>query len=158
MILSSVKGTDRKTKGLPMNEATPTPEVTLADRYDSTALIVLNPSEYVEKSALDLNYDLRRLETYRSIANKQTSGIEAVKEYLVDNYDELEGHADSIAELLDIELTREVEYSVSITATVTVTIKPGDDAESIISDNLYVESNHSDITVDDYNVDYTNEA
>lgn len=141
-----------------MNEATPTPEVTLADRYDSTAVIVLNPSEYVEKSALDLNYDLRRLESFRSIANTQTSNIESVKEYLIENYDELGGHADSIAELLDIELTQEVEYTVTMTATVTVTIKPGDDADSLISDSLYIESNDSNVTVDDCTVDYSNEA
>lgn len=141
-----------------MNEATPTPEVTLADRYDSTARIVLNPSDYVEKSALDLNYDLRRLESFRSIANNQTSNIESVKEYLIDNYDELEGHADSIAELLDIELTREVQYSVSMSVTVTVSVKPNDDVDSILADNLFVDSNHGDITVDDYTVDYANEA
>jgi hypothetical protein len=143
-----------------MNEATPTPaEPTLGNRYDSTAVIVLQTSgEFVEKSALDLNYDLRRLESFRSIANNQTSNIESVKEYLIENYDELGGHADSIAELLDIELTREVEYTVTMTATVTVTIKPGDDADSLISDSLYIESNDSNVTVDDCTVDYTNEA
>jgi hypothetical protein len=84
--------------------------------------------------------------------------IESVKEYLLDNYDELESHADEIASLLDIELTREIEYSVSITATVTVTVAPGDDAESLISRNLYVESNDGNISVDDYEVDYVNES
>ena len=84
--------------------------------------------------------------------------IESVKEYLLDNYDELESHADEIASLLDIELTREIEYSVSITATVTVTVAPGDDAESLISRNIYVESNDGSISVDDYEVDYVNES
>lgn len=84
--------------------------------------------------------------------------IEAVKEYLLDNYDDLEMHADEIASLLDIELTREITYAVSMSVTVTVTLAPGDDADSIITDNLYVDSNNGNIAVDDYTVDYTNEA
>lgn len=141
-----------------MYEATPTPEVTLADRYDSTASIVLNPSEYIEKTALDLNYDLRRLDSYRSIANTQSSAIESVKDYLIENYDDLTHHADEIAQLLDIELTRDVVYTVSMTAVVTVTCSPSDDAESLINDALFIDANSNYINVDEYEVDYTNEA
>ena len=143
-----------------MNEATPTTTpATLADRYDSTAVIILSTNEdYVEKSAMDINYDLRRLDSFRSIANTQTANIESVKEYLIENYDDLGDHADAIATLLDIELSSEVEYSVSMTVTVTVTVAPGDDAESLISRNLYVESNDGNISVDDYEVDYVNES
>lgn len=143
-----------------MNEATPTTTpATLADRYDSTAIIILSTNEdYVEKSAMDINYDLRRLDSFRSIANVQTANIESVKEYLLENYEDLGDHADAIATLLDIELTREVEYTVTMTATVTVTVTPGDDAESLISDNLYIDSHNSTISVDDYEVDYSNES
>jgi hypothetical protein len=143
-----------------MNDATPTATpATLADRYDSTAIIILSTNEdFVEKSAMDINYDLRRLESFRSIANTQTANIDSVKEYLLENYDELGDHADQIASLLDIELTREVEYTVTMTATVTVTVQPGDDAESLISDNLYIDSNNRNISVDDYEVDYSNES
>ena len=143
-----------------MNEATPTTTpATLADRYDSTAVIILSTNEdFVEKSAMDINYDLRRLDSFRSIANTQTANIDSVKEYLLENYEDLGNHADEIASLLDIELTREVEYTVTMTATVTVTVAPGDDAESLISDNLYIDSNNGNISVDDYEVDYSNES
>ena len=120
---------------------------------------------YIEVSPGDVNYlycDLARAnslrDSYSQMVTRQTNMIESVKEYLLDNYDELESHADEIASLLDIELTREVEYSVTMTATVTVTVAPGDDAESIISDNLYIESNSGSISVDDYEVDYSNES
>jgi porphobilinogen deaminase len=145
-----------------MNDSTPdtpaTPEVTLADRYDSTAMIVLNPSEYIEKSAIDLNFDLRRLDSYRSIANTQTSNIDSVKDYLIENYEELGDHADHIASLLDIELEREVTYSVSMSCSVTVTVKCGEDGEDLITENLYIDSSDGNISIDDYNVDTVYEA
>ena len=143
----------------------------LASRFNtSDKLIVKKPDDvasliYIEVSPVDVNYlycDLARAnahrDSYSAVATRQTNMIEAVKEYLLDNYDELESHADEIASLLDIELTREVEYTVTMTATVTVTVAPGDDAESIISDNLYIESNSGSISVDDYEVDYSNES
>lgn len=147
-----------------MNDATPTATpAPLNEQYNSFSTIILelpngNVTEFVDKTANDIEYAFRRLDTYRSIANTMTSNIEAVKEYLLENYEELETHADEIAQLLDIELTREVEYTVTMTATVTVTLTPGDDAESIISDNLYIDSNSGSISVDDYEVDYSNES
>jgi hypothetical protein len=142
----------------------------LATRFDLSSKLVAKKFEdsnliYVELSPVDVNdlfTDLARAkahrDSYSAVATRQTNMIESVKEYLLDNYDELESHADEIASLLDIELTREVEYTVTMTATVTVTVAPGDDAESIISDNLYIESNSGSISVDDYEVDYSNES
>ena len=150
--------------GLHVNESTPTATPALSEQYNSFSTIILelpvgtNVTEFVDKTANDIEYAFRRLESYRSIANNQTSAIESVKEYLLDNYDDLGHHADEIASLLDIELTREVEYTVTMTATVTVTMAPGDDAESLISDNLYIDSNNGNISVDDYTVDYSNES
>ena len=142
----------------------------LASRFDTSSKLVAKKYEdsnliYVEVSPVDVN-DLysevarakAHRDSYSAVATRQTNMIESVKEYLLDNYDELESHADEIASLLDIELTREVEYSVTMTATVTVTVAPGDDAESIISDNLYIDSNSGSISVDDYEVDYSNES
>ena len=121
--------------------------------------------EFVEVTPYDVNILFSEVarakahrDSYSAVATRQTTMIESVKEYLLDNYDDLESHADEIATLLDIELTREVEYSVTMTATVTVTVAPGDDAESLISDNLYIDSNNGNISVDDYEVDYSNES
>ena len=142
----------------------------LASRFSTSSKLIAKKFEdsnlvYIEVSPVDV-HDLysevarakAHRDSYSAVATRQTNMIESVKEYLLDNYDELESHADEIASLLDIELTREVEYSVTMTATVTVTVAPGDDAESIISDNLYIESNSGSISVDDYEVDYSNES
>ena len=142
----------------------------LASRFNISNKLIAKKVEdsnliYVEVSPVDVNElfsDVARAkahrDSYSAVATRQTNMIESVKEYLLDNYDELESHADEIASLLDIELTREIEFSVSITATVTVTVAPGDDAESLISRNIYVESNDGSISVDDYEVDYVNES
>jgi len=142
----------------------------LASRFNISSKLIAKKVEdsnliYVEVSPVDVNElfsDVARAkahrDSYSAVATRQTNMIESVKEYLLDNYDELESHADEIASLLDIELTREVEYTVTMTATVTVTVAPGDDAESIISDNLYIDSNSGSISVDDYEVDYSNES
>ena len=127
------------------------------DAIHDVTIVSYSPEAYATLES-ELAYAKSRRDTLVSVCNTQTSAIESVKEYLLDNYDDLGNHADEIASLLDIELTREVEYSVTMTATVTVTVAPGDDAESIISDNLYIDSNSGSISVDDYEVDYSNES
>jgi hypothetical protein len=139
----------------------------LATRYDDSATIIykVNPEEYKELTLNDiynidceLVYNKSRRELLESQLKDHARKLNTLQEYLIDNYDSLEMHADEIAEMFDLDLSREVTYSVSLSATVTVSVKPGEDAESLISDNLYVDSNHGDITVDDYEIDYTNES
>lgn len=136
-----------------MNESTPTTDGTTE---------VVREWEVLDAKIASLMSDLSRAESlrdsYNRVATRQTNQIDSVKDYLLENYDDLGNHADEIAQLLDIELTREVEYTVTMTATVTVTVAPGEDAESLISDNLYIDSNNGNISVDDYEVDYTNES
>ena len=140
-----------------MNESTPVP--TLAEQYDHWAPVVLElDGEFVSKTVSDLEYAYKRVDSYRSISNTMTTNIESVKNYLIENYDDLGHHADEIATLLDIELEREVTYSISMSATVTVTVKMGEDPEDLIAENLYIDSSDGNINIDDYNVDTVYEA
>jgi hypothetical protein len=145
-----------------MNEgqATPTatPDLSAQHNLFSTVILQLPVDGFVEKTVNDIEWAYKRLDSFRSIANVQTANIESVKEYLIDNYDDMGSHAGEIATLLDIELTRDVTYTVSMTATVTVTCSPDDDAESLITDALFIDANSNYINVDEYEVDYINEA
>lgn len=142
-----------------MNESTPAPVPTLAEQYDHWAPVVLElDGEFVSKTVSDLEYAYKRVDSYRSISNTMTTNIESVKNYLIENYDDLGHHADEIATLLDIELEREVTYSVSMSCSVTVTVKMGEDAEDLISENLYIDSSDGNINIDDYNIDTVYEA
>jgi porphobilinogen deaminase len=144
-----------------MNEATPaTPaEPTLAEQYNTWAPLIIEVNgEFITRTAHEVEYVFRNLDSYRSIANTQTSNIDSVKDYLIENYEELGDHADHIASLLDIELEREVTYSVSMSCSVTVTVKCGEDGEDLITENLYIDSSDGNISIDDYNVDTVYEA
>lgn len=151
-------------KGLAMNEGMerPVPPATpdLSAQHNLFSTVVLNLSDegYVEKTVNDIEWTYKRKDAFRSIADTHATNIESVKEYLIENYDELEDHADQIATMLDIELTREVEYSVSMSATVTITVAMGEDAEDIINDSLYIDSNTGTISVDNYDIDSVYEA
>ena len=95
--------------------------------------------------------------TYSTDANVQYGRINRVKDYLTENYDELEMHADEIANILQIELSLEVTYTVTMTATVTVSVPVGEDGEDILNENLYIDANHGDIVIDSYDVDSISE-
>ena len=67
-----------------------------------------------------------------------------MREYIVDNFDDLGEHAEPIAEIFSIELTKEVEVSVRVSYSLTVTV-PLNWTEDEISNNLrYPEGFESD--------------
>ena len=70
--------------------------------------------------------------------------VAQLKEYLVDNYEDLGEHAEPIAEIFSIDLTKEVEVSVRVSYSLTVTV-PLSWTEDDISNNLrYPEGFESD--------------
>ena len=139
--------------------ATPaTPDLSAQHNLYSTVVLHLSDEGYVEKTVNDIEWTYKRKDAFRSIADTHATNIESVKEYLIENYDELEDHANQIATMLDIELTREVEYSVTMSATVTITVAMGEDAEDLINDSLYIDSTTGTISVDNYDIDSVYEA
>jgi hypothetical protein len=70
--------------------------------------------------------------------------VAQLREYLVENFDDLGEHAEPIAEIFSIDLTKEVEVSVRVTYSLTVTV-PMNWTEDDISNNLrYPEGFESD--------------
>lgn len=70
--------------------------------------------------------------------------VAQLKEYLVDNYEDLGEHAEPIAEIFSIDLTKEVEVTVRVSYSLTVTV-PMNWTEDDISNNLrYPEGFESD--------------
>jgi hypothetical protein len=84
--------------------------------------------------------------------SKYRTQIENVREYLIENYDDLESHADEIARLLDIELTNEVTVDVNVTFSVTMTLPIGIEADSVDGHDFsfVIESENSDYEIQDY--------
>ena len=88
--------------------------------------------------------------------------IDNVRDYLIENYDVLDEHADEIARLLDIELTNEVTVDVNVTFSVTMTLPVGIEADSVEGHdfNFDITSENSDYEIQDYDtfVVYCNEG
>lgn len=70
--------------------------------------------------------------------------VAKLREYLVENFDDLGEHAEPIAEIFSIDLTKSVEVEVKMTYSLTVTVPLGW-TEDEISENLrYPEGFESD--------------
>lgn len=130
--------------------------------YDPYATIVYNanPSYYGDSMPTKVTADqitsqYRNEKTWRERANKHETNIEKVREYLIENYEELDEHAKAIADLLSIELseTLEVEFAVTIKATISVPVGTTAYDLSTYDFDVTVESNESDYYIEDYDAD-----
>ena len=130
--------------------------------YDPSAKIVIKAGEGVSVISADTVTWLNTLrQTNNSTIIDYTNRIDSVKSYLNENYDDLELHADEIAELLGIELSNTVEFSITATFNVTVELERGQDPSEIDSYDFSfdVDSSCHEITdydttavcIDDYN-------
>lgn len=99
--------------------------------YDPQSQIVINVSETWSEvkpelvSASQVTDIYKNNQIKRNIINDFNKNNDAVQQYLIDNYDELDEHADKIAELLGFTLTREVELEITATFLVTVELERG---------------------------------
>ena len=94
---------------------------------------------------------LTRIERYRSQASE-------LEQYLTDNWDEdTEEHFKAIADIFKISLTKSFSVEVSISGRLTVTAPIGTTEDEIASQlEASIESNYSDISVEDYHLDIDN--
>ena len=136
--------------------------------YDPYAKIVVNVSpsyssvtpevlEAHQVTSLKNNEEIRK---QRII--KVNGQIDNVRDYLLENYNELDNHADEIARLLDIELTNEVTVDVNVTFSVTMTLPMGTDANDVEAHDFSFDviNENSDYEIQDFDtyVIYCNEG
>ena len=135
--------------------STTTKEETMESMETTQALalqeMIQKKDEYIARLQNQISMDSTRIGLY-------TNSVNSLKEYLVENYNELEMHADSIADIFDISLKREVTVNFVIHASATVEVEPGFDVEDLITDNVFVDANHGDIVIDDYSVEDVQEV
>ena len=134
---------------------TPMPEPLV---YDSEAKIVINNAhpystqDLSTRTAGELSRAWRDNLTNQTLLQKKRIEVEKVKEYLVENYDDLELHADEIAELLGITLEKTVEVTFQVEITASITLPIGKDFDDLNEYDFEVtlESTDSDYTVENY--------
>ena len=134
---------------------TPMPEPLV---YDSEAKIVINSAYPYGTQDLSLRTAGELSRAWRDNANNETalrntrSRIDDVREYLIENYDDLELHADEIAKLLGIDLSKTVDvtFQVEITATITMPVGKDFDDLSEYDFEITLDSCDSDYEIDSY--------
>ena len=143
-------------------EETTTPAVTVPDTYNANLLVTYkvirgySDAEYATDKVASIEWDLHNARQAQKHNAVLQSKIDAVKEIICEAFAD-SGDQDTlreIAEALDIELTREVEWSatIEVSGTLTVDILEDIDVEQEIYDNLYVDSQNGQIEIVDTEV------
>lgn len=122
-----------------MSDYTPAPEgidtttESVPPAYDPTATIVVDPTyrynrpsqfpmvmtaEALSDKLVSLNDEEKIRKSFQATTSAYRESNNNVREYLLENYDALEEHADQIAEILGIELTRVVTATIQVEVTV----------------------------------------
>ena len=150
---------------------TETPAVTVPDTYNSNLLVTYkvirgySDAEYATDKVASIEWDLHNGRQSQKQASMYASKIDAVKDIITESYGDSDDQETlrSIAEALDIELTRDVEWSATIEVSGTITFNLLDsdydmDLDSEVTDALYADSNNGNITIDDTEVCHVREA
>ena len=145
-------------------ETTETPAVTVPDTYNANLLVTYkvirgySDAEYQTDKVASIEWDLHNGRQSQKQANMYSSKIDTVKDIITEAYADSDDQETlrSIAEALDIELTRTVEWSATIEVSGTLELDLlGDydtDVEQEIYDNLNVDSQNGNIEVVDQEV------
>lgn len=142
-----------------MNEETTTPAPLV---YDPIAKIVYNASEnyYTTELPTEVTADkvttvFRNQKQLANLRDRHEKNVDSVRDYLIENYSDLEEHADKIANLLGIDLSDEieVEFTVSIRATIAVPLGTTAYDLSSYDFDVTIESNDSNYEIQDYDAD-----
>lgn len=164
-ILSVADATINKptTEGNPMETTTSTDnQVSPAVEYNPNQLVTYkiihgySDPEFATAKVASIEWDLHNARQAQKQNGLYTSQIDSVKDIIVEAYAESEDQETlrSIAEALNIELTRTVEWSatIEVSGTMDVDLLEDVDIEQEIYDNLYVDSNNGNIEINDTEV------
>ena len=143
------------TFGIPATITPMTEQVAVTPAYDPKATIVVRKGYYYGTPS-DAKYDLEnaddisrafwRVDALQSTNNSNSKAQDKLKDYLVENFDEIgEEHATEIANIFGIDLSKEVEVEFNVTIKATVSMPVNEDVSdlSIYDFDITIESNES---------------
>ena len=145
-------------------ETIETPAVTVPDTYNANLLVTYkvikgySDPEYATDKVASIEWDLHNGRQSQKRVGVFENKINTVKDIITEAYAESEDQETlrAIAEALDIQLTRTVEWTASIEVSGTMQLDlledSDTDVESEIYDNLYVDSQNGNIEVIDSEV------
>ena len=133
--------------------------------YDPKATIVVrkgyyygtpSDSKFDLENADDISRTYWRLDAVQETNNRNSRAQDKVKDYLVENFDEIgEEHATEIANILGIDLSKEVEVEFTVTIKATISMPVNEDVSdlSVYDFDITLESNESKYEVQDFDAD-----
>jgi hypothetical protein len=129
--------------------------------YDPYAKVIINVSQShqgVTPEVLEAHQvtSLKNNEAIRSQRIVKLNGqIDNVRDYLIENYEELDNHADEIARLLEIELSKTVEVEINVTFRTTLEIDASKDVDDLdgYDFDFTIDSSSNDFEISDYDSD-----
>ena len=145
-------------------ETTEKPAVTVPDTYNANLLVTYkvihgySDATYETDKVASIEWSLHNGRQSQKQANMYVSKIDTVKDIITEAYADSDDQETlrSIAEALDIELTRDVEWSATIEVSGTIQLDlladSDTDVEQEIYDNLYVDSQNGNIEIVDTEV------
>lgn len=137
----------------------------LKSLYDPKATIVVrkgyyygtpSDSKFDLENADDISRTYWRLDALQETNNRNSRAQDKVKDYLVENFDEIgEEHATEIANILGIDLSKEVEVEFTVTIKATISMPVNEDVSdlSVYDFDITLESNESKYEVQDFDAD-----
>ena len=140
-------------------------QVALTPSYDPNAEMLIKKgyyygtpanAEYATVTADDISRTYWKADALKETNDRNSRAQDKVKEYLVENYDEIGSeHADEIARILGIDLhkTVDVEFNVTIKATITIPMDKDVDDLSVYDFDITIESNESDYEIEESDAD-----
>ena len=130
-------------------------------KYDGHATIVINESDSAWDepkpslmSAQDISTGMRNAKKFSQTIMDLRSNINVVQEYIIENYEDMGTHAQEIADLLEIELTKDVTVTVTVEFEVSLSVKPDEDIDDIIT-SLDYSMETTDAVIEYYTGDVT---
>jgi hypothetical protein len=159
-----------ETKGNEM-ETTETTVTTVPDTYNPNLLVTYkvirgySDAEYATDKVTSIEWDLHNARQAQKRVGVFEDKVSRVKDIITEAYEDSDDQETlrAIAEALDIELVREVQFTATleVSGTYTYNILENDydlDLDSEVTDALYADSNNGNITIDDTEVCHVREA
>jgi hypothetical protein len=140
-----------------------TDQVAVTPAYDPKATILVRKGYYYG-SPSDAKYDLEnaddisrtywRVDALQSTNSSNSRAQDKLKDYLVENFDEIgEEHATEIANIFGIDLSKTVDVEFSVTIKATISVPMNTDVSDLSVYDFDVEISSSEYEIDEYDAD-----
>ena len=118
--------------------------------------------EFTTDKVRNIEYELHNARQNSKVALQLQNKIDSVKSIIINSLPDSDDQETliEIASALDIELTKEINWSatISVSGTMQVSLTEDYDFESELNDNIFVDSQHGDIEIHDYEVSNIEES